>query len=323
MGPKSNDPNVCASAEVAATRVIPTVLFVIDGSGSMNAPFGNGTRWSVLREALVGPTGVITKLEGIVEFGMSIYSSARECPGSTHVPPKIQNLMALSSAYPAQELGGGTPTGEALQKVVDGLADFNPTPDSTPTAPIIILATDGEPNGCGPAGLATCDWTDVVNCLGMLAGMANAPATYDTTLAAARAARAKNIPLWVLSLADGLASIPQLQTTANIGAGVADDASPGAPIYSPQNTDDLVQTLSKLIGAVVSCDVELNGTLNVSRACEGAVKINGADLGCNDPQGWKPLDESHISLQGTACDRFKSDPAVLLTANFPCGVILQ
>jgi hypothetical protein len=222
-----------------------------------------------------------------------------------------------------QELGGGTPTGEALQKVVDSLPDFNPTPDSTPTPPIIILATDGEPNGCGASGLATCDWTDVANCLGMLAGLANAPATYDTTLAAVRAARAKNIPLWVLSMANGLDAIPQLQTTANIGAGLADDAKPGAPIFSPQNTDDLVQTLAKLIGAVVSCDVQLNGSLIVSRACEGSVKINGMDLGCNDPQGWAPLDESHISLQGTACDRFKSDPAVLLSANFPCGVILQ
>ena len=49
------------------------------------------------------------------------------------------------------EPGGGTPTGEALQKVVDSLPDYGSMLDSTEAAPIIILATDGEPNGCANA----------------------------------------------------------------------------------------------------------------------------------------------------------------------------
>src|SRR5690349_175235 len=47
---------VCASAVVQTAKNNPTVVFVIDGSGSMCAPFGNGaTRWSALRSALLDP----------------------------------------------------------------------------------------------------------------------------------------------------------------------------------------------------------------------------------------------------------------------------
>jgi hypothetical protein len=317
-----NDPSLCASASVAAMRITPLVYVVVDGSSSMNARFGGGTRWSVLRDALIGSQGVITRLESVVKFGLSIYSSTdpMRCPTTIDVAPKLSNLMALQTAYPRLETGGGTPTGEALQKMVDSLPEYNAL-DNTEPAPIIILATDGEPNGCTSA--ATCNWIDWANCLGELANqLAAAPATYDTTLAAVRAARTKNIPVWVISLADGLNTIPQLQTTANIGAGLADNASPGATIYSPQNAGDLTQTLTKLISAAVSCEVTLAGTLDLKRACEGTVALNAQLLDCNSDQGWKPIDSTHIALQGAACDKFKSDPAVLLDARFPCDVVI-
>jgi Mg-chelatase subunit ChlD len=325
--PEKLPEGVCASAKVSATRITPTVILVIDGSSSMNMPLGGGggggTRWQVLREALVGQSGVVTKLDSVVNFGMAIYSNSdpMACPTMVEVKPAAKNLMTMSAQYPAMETGGGTPTGEALQKVVDGLPDFNNLLDSDTKPPIIILATDGEPNGC--ANAATCNWVDWANCLGQLLGtLAAAPATYDTTLTAVRAAKTKGIPLWVISLANGLNAIPDLQRTANIGAGLAETANPGATIYSPTNPDELTSTLTKLIGDVVECDVSLNGTLNVARACEGTVNMNSVKLECNSADGWKPLDEKHISLQGSACQKFKSDPSVLLDAQFPCGVIV-
>jgi hypothetical protein len=316
--------NICASAQVTATRITPSVYFVIDGSSSMNTRFGGtGTRWSVLREALIGQNGVVRKLESAVKFGMTIYSNndPKKCPAMSEVPSKLSNLSAMTAAYPAMETGGGTPTGEALQHVVDGLPSYSNMLDGAMRPPIIILATDGEPNGCSSA--ATCDWIDWANCLGELLGtLASAPATYDTTLAAVRAAKMKGVPVWVISLADGLNNIPNLQKTANIGAGLADNASPGSTIYSPQNPDDLTTTLTKLLSAAVTCDVELKGTLTVGRACEGSVMVNGNKLPCNDAQGWKATDAKHIQLQGDACTRFKSDPTILLDARFPCDVVV-
>jgi hypothetical protein len=322
---------VCANASVSAMRQIPTVYLVIDGSSSMNAPFGGGgTRWSVMREALVGGNGVVTKLESIVKFGMTIYGNRDPamCPSLVEVkPPALNNLMTMSAMFPQIETGGGTPTGEALQGVVDSLPDFSqPTLDGVmEKAPIIILATDGEPNGCNEAIAAAVNCAnaaDLVACLGDLAGqVANAAATYETTIAAVQTAKDKQIPVWVISLAAGLNNIPDLQRTANIGAGLDENAMPGATIYSPQNPDDLTNTLTQLIGDVVDCTVQLNGTLDVARACEGTVTTNGVPLECGSPEGWVATDSKHITLQGMACSQFKFDPAVFLDARFPCDVI--
>jgi hypothetical protein len=131
--PEKLPEGVCAQATVTASRMIPTVYLVIDGSSSMNAPFGGGTRWSVLREALVGANGVVTRLESVVKFGMTIYGNSNPmmCPMLVEVkPPALMNLAMMSGMYPQIAPGGGTPTGEALQGVVDGLPDFTqPTLD--------------------------------------------------------------------------------------------------------------------------------------------------------------------------------------------------
>jgi hypothetical protein len=284
----------------------------------------------VLREALVGANGVVTKLETVVKFGMTIYGNSNPsmCPALVEVkPPAINNLATMSGMYPQVETGGGTPTGEALQGVVDGLPDYSePVLDGPKEkAPIIILATDGEPNGCSQAvaQVANCAMAaDVFACLGDAVGqLAAAPANYDTTLKAVQTAKDKQIPVWVISLAAGLNNIPDLQRTANIGAGLDDNAMPGATIYSPQNPDDLTNTLVQLIGDVVDCTVELSGTLDVARACEGTVNMNGLPLACGSDEGWKAVDPKHIALQGTACNTFKSDPSVFLDAQFPCGVV--
>jgi hypothetical protein len=322
---------VCAQATVTASRIVPTVYLVIDGSSSMNAPFGGGTRWSVLREALVGANGVVTRLETVVKFGMTIYGNSNPmmCPQLVEVkPPALNNLATMSGMYPQVETGGGTPTGEALQGVVDGLPDFTtPTLDGPQEkAPIIILATDGEPNGCNEGltmALNCATAADPFACLGNAVGaLANAAATYETTIKAAQTAKDKMIPVWVVSLAAGLNNIPDLQRTANIGAGLDDNAMPGATIYSPENPDDLTNTLTKLIGDVVDCQVELNGTLDAARACEGIVKMNGTPIECGSPEGWAAVDSKHIALQGMACATFKSDPSVYLEAQFPCDVVV-
>lgn len=323
--PSITNPNTCASARVHASRITPTVYLVVDGSSSMNEVFGGmGTRWNVLRDALVGQNGVVAKLESVVNFGLTIYSNndPMMCPAFGEVKPALKNYQAITAGYPMMETGGGTPTGEALQHVVDSLPDFSSVaPDQVVSAPpIVVLATDGEPNGC--ASGVICNWVDWANCLGQLLGsLANAAPTYDSTLAAVRAAKAKGIAVWVVSLADGLNAIPDLQKTANIGAGLDDNASPGATIYSPRNPDELTGTLTKLIGDVVSCDVALDGALVVARACEGTVTMNGVPVDCGSDQGWKAIDEKHIALQGTACEKFKSDPLITLDARFPCDVI--
>jgi hypothetical protein len=53
---------------------MPTIMFVIDGSGSMCAPFENSTRWQAVRTARLDPMrGLVYRLQGSVTFGATLY----------------------------------------------------------------------------------------------------------------------------------------------------------------------------------------------------------------------------------------------------------
>ncbi|HTU59606.1 MAG TPA: vWA domain-containing protein, partial [Polyangiales bacterium] len=118
-------PNIarCAPKVAMPARGMPSVHFLVDASGSMNASFGDGTRWSELRKALLETGGVVETLDDRVSFGLTIYNNndPMTCPLLTEVAPAPMNLANLRAAFPAMELGGGTPTGEALQQIVDTL----------------------------------------------------------------------------------------------------------------------------------------------------------------------------------------------------------
>jgi hypothetical protein len=315
--------NVCASVRVAANRITPQVMLLIDGSGSMVEPLGEISRWGALRDALFSQAGVVRELEGTVQFGMTVYSTPIPmrgmplgmCPSLIHVPPALNNLAAIMAAFPQRPSGGFTPTGEALQGVVEAL--------TAPTAPkvpgtgekLIVLATDGEPNGC--------DALMSLPIQSLLDGQV--PVSYGPSEAAVSAAQAKDVDTYVVSLAPQLVRNAQsrqhLQTLANLGKGRERAASPGAELFSPQDPKQLETTLRSLVGAVVSCELSLEGKLVVDQACKGDVRLNGVQLPCNGENGWAVVDPSRIRLQGAACETWKNQAAAAVEATFPCSIV--
>jgi hypothetical protein len=86
----------------------------------------------------------------------------------------------------------------------------------------------------------------------------------------------------------------------------------------PSTKDDLVAAFRKIVGSA-TCQVNLNGKIDAGKECSGNVSLNGANLTCNDANGWRLSDPQTVQLTGTACDKFVSmDSAV--TAKFPCEV---
>lgn len=318
----SSDPEICASVRVEARRVTPEVMLLVDGSGSMVEAFGSISRWGALRDALLGPEGVVPSLERLVAFGMTIYSTPipmrgapiTMCPDLLTVPPALDNLAAISAMFPARPSGGFTPTGEALQAVADKLKA------SAPDTPhrgrrIVVLATDGEPNSC--------EAVTTLPVQTLLDG--RVPVTYAPSEAAVLAAQAADVDTYVVSLAPELTrnaeSRQHLQALANLGQGLERTASPGAELFSPQDPAQLDRTLRSLVGSVVSCDLTLDGTLTDARACDGDVRLNGERLQCDGANGWEVIDETTIRLRGTACDKWKLEPKAQVEANFPCEAI--
>jgi hypothetical protein len=317
----------CASTSIVANRVLPTVMLVVDGSSSMEMPYGtlssgdggmstdagaapasNTTRWSAVREALVNPTiGVVQSLQGLVRFGMAVFGTNATCPlplGT--IAPELNNYMKINQGLPINPPGMFTPTGPALDQVANLLEDPTLAVDRVVGPQIIVLATDGEPNACN-VDIFTGIVTD-----------------YAPSIAAAMKIQQKHLKMYVVSVADASGEFADhLQQMANIGANLPQTMNPGAPVYYPANPAALAETLKTLIGDELSCDLALDGKgVKMGLECMGTVMLNGQALECNGDNGWSLVDETHIRLKGTACDQFKDAVDAKLTANFPCQVIL-
>lgn len=241
----------------------PTVLFVVDGSGSMNEGFGGPSRWQALRTALLDPlNGFITRFHDKASFGLLIYdgtidtagsnSSASTagmmcpsamsamsdamCPRLVSVPPMFSNLQQINTMYPAKELGGSTPTDKALAAAVEQIVTLTAGKDPTQNPGFIILATDGEPNDLcfgGKGGDGTLQRACVIS-------------------AVDRAAAAK-VTTFVISLAG---NDKRLQEHLVEVAKHGDPTNPMAHPYSPMNPDELVMALKAVLTPALGCELK-------------------------------------------------------------------
>jgi Mg-chelatase subunit ChlD len=295
----------CQAADVAASRVIPNVILVIDQSSSMNETFGAGSRWDVLRDSLLRPDGLIAMFESRVRFGLSMYSALEEaqgggqpppCPMVTSVAPMLMNFAAISSAYNAASPIGETPTGDSIDAIVDSLPQAQLDQTTGPT--VIILATDGEPDRCEQ--------------LNPQEGQAEA-------VAAVARAFDMNVRTYIISVGSDVSEQHQ-QDVANAGLGL--EATDMAPYWRAGDDASLREALTEIIGAQVSCEVALEGSVQSGDPCLATVELNSTALACNDGDGWELADENHIRLLGKACSDWKTLSNAALRARFPCDVTI-
>jgi hypothetical protein len=303
-----NDPNLpadsCQVADVSATRVIPNIILVIDQSGSMDEAFaGAGSRWDVLRDFLLKPDGLIAMFETQVRFGLAMYTALdasesdtgkTQCPMVTSVAPKLMNYADISASYRGAAPLGETPTGDSIDQIVDALPKGQLDTDAEPT--VLILATDGEPDRCEE--------------LNPQRGQAEA-------VAAVERAFSMGIRTYIISVGTDVSAQHQ-QDVANAGIGHA--ASDPAPYWRAGDDASLRAALTEIIGAQVSCEVTLKGSLQNGDPCLGTVELNGEALKCKGQDGWELSDPKHIRLLGKACDDWKSLRNAVVHARFPCDV---
>jgi Mg-chelatase subunit ChlD len=340
--------NVCAEAMVNTSSVTPDVLFVIDGSGSMCDQFSGATRWQALRTALLDQAnGLIFMLQAQAVFGMVLYDGTIDpllaltaiggssnpecalgylatkaeglCPQLIEVPLALSNAMAINTAFPMTELGGSTPTDKAMNHAVDLLIGMQSTdPDVKKNPQYIILATDGSPN-------------DI--CVGGVGG--DSAVQKQGVIAAVDRARMRNITTFVISLAG---NDQGLQAHVEEVADHGDPMNPDAHAFSPMTPQDLVATLSTLLGGAIGCNVKLDKELRVGSQCSGTVEIRGARVPCCElkdgawqcnnmpvatPDGWYLKDSTTVELLGPTCDSFMNSEMSQLRAVFPCNVLVE
>lgn len=305
----------CAAVTVRVDRVTPKVMLLVDGSASMQDNVypagGDTTRWDALRASLLDERkGVVPAMQGLLKFGLAIYGSgmtrfgvpsAKQCPFPLGiVAPALNGGEAIDHAWPALPPGNFTPTGEALELVLRTLADWRAGAAAEPE--VIVLATDGNPNGCRPQQITVPD--------------------YQPTIDAALHARAEHVKLYVISLGTD-ADREHLQQIANIGAGFDADAEPAAPLYYPEDAEELTATLRQLLGSELSCELRLDGDgVDPGKQCLGSVRLSGEPLACGQQDGFRVKDPLHVELLGAACARLRAAPDVSLEVSFPCEALL-
>jgi len=288
-GPDAN----CPAVHFAATPTTPSIQLLIDRSGSMDMNDISPTRYRAIES---GINTVVSMLDQQVYFGASLFSADMPCPKLYSTPMRKKgNASTIAALIAGQQPGGNTPTAPSIDQVV---ADFvaNPPPMGSP--PVIVLATDGEPNSCQ-----------------------NGNPTLGPSITAAQNAYAKGIRLYILGLA-GL-NTQFLQDMANAGTGVM-PGQPNAPYYTANNTAGLTAAFQQIIGGVLSCDLAISGgggTVDPAGAMNGTVTLNGMTLTYGtdwtvDPNGMV------IHLLGNACNTLKASSNPNVDASFPCGSVI-
>lgn len=264
----------------------PTMVMVLDHSGSMGGSFsdpvlGSITRWNALHNAV---SFILETYDPVVEFGVKVFPSDNSCGVSAglDVDPVLDNGEAiLMSMPPATSTGTGlTPAYEGYLEGVAALLDADPT---RPRAALLLL--DGD------------------------AGCAGSPAQLTAEIGALF--ENEGIPTYVVGVDISSFTLADMNAYAEAGgvpAGMPGDAE---RFYNATDTTQLQTFMDTVIGDLLSCDLELDPAPEFPSLTE--VDIDGSTYDLIDTKaceagedGWTySIEHTQIRLCGVACDAYR------------------
>lgn len=309
-------PESCARQQVES-KVLPVNLaFAFDVSGSMGEhdfPWHDPVlKWD--------PVVAATKSffedpasEGL-SASMTLFPAHEyECDDATYATPDIPMTALPSRAFgrllDAQSLISGTPTLHVVRGVIDFVQNRMA---SQPGRYRIVLVTDGYPQGCPDASIAS-----VVQEVSAVA------ATIPTYVIGV-----KNPPL-----PDAPDTVSSLAEIARAGgtdeAYIIDTGNPA------KTAADFKATIDAIRGHSIACDVPIpappDGShfdkekVAVSFTAEGAATSLSYDQSCAGPNGWQYDDTAHptqIRLCRDGCSAIQAASDVKVNVEFTCEPVL-
>ncbi|MBA3457383.1 MAG: VWA domain-containing protein [Deltaproteobacteria bacterium] len=288
----------CPAVNFTPMPTTPSIGLVLDQSGSMfTNNLGSVTRYAAMQDALIGTNGVVTQLQAKAYFGHNQYTCTSNDNNSSlslkTTPRALNNAGAISAQLAAGVPGNSfnTPTHAAINAMVAAFA-AQPAPAGSP--PVIVLATDGVPNSCGTGP--------------------GANGGESQTVAAAAAAHAAGIPVYVLAINTGTST--HFQDVANAGQGSTSNVT----YYPVTNAAGLQAAFQTIINGVISCDLSLTSSIDATQAMNGTLTINGVTLTYGTD--WVLVGGNVIRVQGAACNTLKASANPVVQATFPCGSVI-
>ncbi len=320
--PSGLGPPLCTHVTSLPVATRPAdVLILFDRSGSMNAAFGDGTRFSVEAELL---KELLPHYEDKLRFGFARFPAkgtcgaaraASCCAESPVVPVGDRTADAIARAIDeAGPVEGNTPTADALEaarehfaRLADGVADR-----------YVLLSTDGRP-ACTRSGAVPSAWAPG-------AAPAERTAACEDALAAADRLVAAGVRVLVLALGpelDGgdLGGASCLRELARRGSPPGLDGPAG--VYQAVDPAQLEAALQRMFGGFArpSCVVELRAVpLDPAKV---RVLVDGRQIPRSAASGWDfdPPGHARIRFHGRMCaelERFRYEKVEVRFGCIPC-----
>jgi hypothetical protein len=154
----------CA-AQTTEARVLPLDIYVmLDQSNTMSNETAGVSKWEAVTTAIenfIDQTGLSGVSMGIQFFGLTAPEGGTACLSSYYANPLYASPSApgveiaslpgarydILNSIGRHTPGGETPTGVALEGAIDHCKTWRTAYPNHAT--IVLLATDGQPNGCG------------------------------------------------------------------------------------------------------------------------------------------------------------------------------
>jgi hypothetical protein len=345
-GGNGGAPMVCDAVTATSRPLTPTVVLLVDNSSSMfeTDPPAWPLLYGALMDPTDGVLqGLQSKVRfGFAAYKGSTTASTEDdvaCANWTEVAPALDNRAAIDAAYEpiaatwSQGTKWETPTAHAIRQATADLVAYNPDP---PGPKYILLVTDGNPNTCEVLD-PQCGQDFSIKATQDAA--AQGVGLFILGIGDIVAQPNNGCPT------SARCGLSHLQDMANAGVGApvvppptCDDPSspdcqykyagcnPGQLLtatYTPAAPDvgipftvdtrnanaqtELATTLTGLLSTVVSCTFDMNAYVT-GDPTNSEVLLNGAPLAYGDTAaGWTlEANKYQVTLQGTACETFKS-----------------
>lgn len=301
----------CVPGIVTLKHAEPTVLLVLDRSGSMGTPFGRLTRWLALQQSL---NAALPPVDETMALGAYIFPS--NAPGlECAAPPDVDLLPSVGNANRIRQLlassgpVGGTPTASAMLNAADALLAVR----ASRSARALILATDGAP-GCNFAlDPYTCVCTRAGGC-----GLRGAGDCLDDTRTVAALGDIANagLPTWVIGLHDGADMIFEQVLNRMAVAGGRPRMTGGSQYYPAANQAELSSALVQIRDQIGACTFLTTSVPDSLGNIE--VTVNGVQIDEDALDGWVWVDKANgeLELVGPACTNLL--PAAPVSAMVGC-----
>ena len=275
------------------TTIEPAMLLMLDASGSMADELdpGRARPWPIdLAQAAIGE--VADNVAADAWLGLSQFpdqtQSGSTCTTKDHIAVGANSADAIKNAVSAVNAIGNTPTGYALNSVLDrALLENAADPFDARRPKGVILITDGDPT-------VACDTGSPVNL--------RVEAQPEAVAAAARLSAA-GIPVYVIGFLSGA----QPANLNEIAAAGGTDAPGPDRFYVANDTTQLVAAVQAIRQQIVSCTYQLGAVPNDMIGM--TVSVDGVQVpaDANNGYSYDPFAQL-VSLNGAACDDIKNAP---------------